>query len=393
MPGLADSRSRRLALFGSLYFAQGAILSYFLTFNILYLRAHGFAADQIGLFQGILVLPFVLKLLLGMLSDRFSLLGLGHRFPYILFGLLIQCTAFVMLPVVPLSAGGGPFFVLALCAALGMALYDTCTDGLAVEATPEHERGLIQGVMVGARAAGILCALLLGGALVEGYGWTPLFIVLAALSLPALALTLLFWDRSAARPDAQFDWSAFRLLGTNRVWVLALMGVIYTLALDGVLSFLSYHPAAGSLADIGVVSGLVAISMAGRIVGALFSGRLTDHLGYRRSLRAAVMFSALACIGLSLDGGHLVLALLCFVFGSAYGYYTAVYAAVAMALCDRRIAASMFAIFMMFLNIGVAGGQALGGVITQLVGFAGLAWAMALVGLVNLLLVRGVRAE
>jgi len=279
-----------------------------------------------------------------------------------------------------------------LCGALGMAMYDTCADGLAVETTPPQDRALLQGVMVGARAAGILCALLLGSYLVEGFGWSALFVMITLMSLPALAVTLTFWDRRKGGASKVFCWSAFSSLRRQDVLLLAAMGLIYALALDAVLSYLSYHDDAGRLADIGVVSGLVAISMVGRIAGALTSSRLSERLGYRRSMRLAIILSTLACLALSLTAGTLVLALACLLFGFAYGYYTSVYSAAAMLSTDPRIAASMFAVFMIFLNIGVALGQALGGLVTEAIGFQGLAWSMALVSLINLELVRRVRA-
>jgi PAT family beta-lactamase induction signal transducer AmpG len=91
-PTMNLSRNLRLLLFGSLYAAQGAVMSYFLTFNILYLGEAGYGPDDIGLFQAVLVIPFILKIFLGMLSDGVNLLGLGHRKPYILIGLFIQAT-------------------------------------------------------------------------------------------------------------------------------------------------------------------------------------------------------------------------------------------------------------------------------------------------------------
>lgn len=388
---MLTQRTARLIHFGSLYFAQGAILAHFLTFNLLYLRAQGLGATDIGIFQATLVLPFILKILLGLFSDRFSLLGLGHRSPYILLGLLLQIGCLVWLPVIVLPDGLATFFTVSLLASVGMALYDTCTDGLAVETTPEHERSLVQGIMVGARAAGTLVTLLIGGWLADRFGWTAVFHLVAALGLPALLLNGLFWHRERRRPMGEFNWKAFRALGRREVMVVALMGVIYTLALDGVLSFLSFHPDALSITDIGIVSGLVAISMVGRIGGAMVSGRLSDRLGYCRSLRFAVLLSAFASLGLALQLGVIALALTCLTFGFAYGYFTTVYAAIAMTLSDPRIAASMFAIFMMFLNIGIAAGQGLGGVITDAVGFGGLAVFMSLVGLLNLLLIRHLR--
>lgn len=377
--------ARRLRLFGSLYFAQGATLSYFLTFNVLYLREHGFAASDIGYFQAVLVLPFILKILLGVISDRFSLFGLGHRLPYMVAGLAMQALAFAALPQLALPAALDAFFALALCAAVGMAMYDTATDGLAIEITPARERSLVQGVMVGARASGILVALLLGAWLVDRSSWTAVFYLVVALTLPALVLTLGSRGLDSGAPGAPFSWRALRGLGRAEVLKLAAIGVLYASALDGLLAFVSYHPDAGGVIDVGLVSGLVALSMAGRIVGAVLNSLLTARLGYRRSLGGAVILSALVCAGLSVAGGTVYLAVACALFGLAYGYYTAVYSALAMALADPRIAASMFAVFMMFLNLGVALGQALGGSIVEAAGFVTLAWVMAAVVLIALL--------
>ena len=76
-----------------------------------------------------------------------------------------------------------------------------------------------------------------------------------------------------------------------------------------------------------------------------------------------------------------------FLFGLAYGYYTSTFNVVAMDLCDPRIAASMFAIFMMFINLGTVGGQALGGVLTENLGFSVMVLIMGALNLVNIGLV------
>ncbi len=374
-----DSRRGRLLHFGSLYLAQGAALSFFLTFNVMYLRRHGLDADDIGVFQAVLVLPFVLKLVLGLLSDRFSLFGLGHRYPYMVLGLVLQMAALAALPFAALPDGVAGYLLLALAAAVGMALYDTCSDGLAVEATPAGERGLVQGVMVGARAAGILLALLLGGLLVDKAGWPMVFMLVTLMALPALLLTLWRWGLGEQAIAAGFDWSALRALVRPEVMLLAVIGCGYALALDGVLAYLSYHEAADRLASVGLVSGLVALSMLGRMAGAAVAGGLVERLGETASLRLAVALSLLACIGLSLASTVWLLVPSCLLFGLAYGFFTTVYSAAAMRLSDPRIAASMFAVFMLFLNIGIAIGQALGGWITAVYGFQILAGVMAAV--------------
>jgi PAT family beta-lactamase induction signal transducer AmpG len=78
------------------------------------------------------------------------------------------------------------------------------------------------------------------------------------------------------------------------------------------------------------------------------------------------------------------------VFGVAYGYYASVYAAVAMDFCDPHIAASMFAIFMMFVNIGTAAGQSVGGMLTERLGFMGMVLLMGAINLLNIPVVIGI---
>ncbi len=112
----------RIGLFGSLYFSQGMLMSYFLTFNILYLGDAGYSVGDVGIFQAILAIPFVLKILLGMLSDGVNLFGLGHRKPYIALGLVGQIIAIGIAPFVSVEDGLTRFALVALIASISMAL-------------------------------------------------------------------------------------------------------------------------------------------------------------------------------------------------------------------------------------------------------------------------------
>jgi len=77
-----DTKWLRALLFGSIYFIEGAVLTYFSGFNALYLRSFDVSYSLIGIAGGIVLIPFLLKVFIGMLSDRLSLFGLGHRKPY-----------------------------------------------------------------------------------------------------------------------------------------------------------------------------------------------------------------------------------------------------------------------------------------------------------------------
>lgn len=71
----------RYFTFALLYFVQGIVWSYFISLNSLYLLSHGLTLTQIGVFGMVVYIPFIAKVLLGILSDRVNLFGLGHRTP------------------------------------------------------------------------------------------------------------------------------------------------------------------------------------------------------------------------------------------------------------------------------------------------------------------------
>ena len=58
-----------------------------------------------------------------------------------------------------------------------------------------------------------------------------------------------------------------------------------------------------------------------------------------------------------------------------------------MDFCDAHILASMFATFMLFINVGTAVGQPVGGLLAAELGFGGMALLMGAVNLINVLLV------
>lgn len=108
---MLNNKLSRYALFGLLYFAQGSILAYFTALNALYLLSFNLSMSQVGIFSAIALIPFVLKIFFGMLSDHVNLLGRGHRQPYIVLGLVIQAVCLFIAPFIkpgPLLLGVCP---------------------------------------------------------------------------------------------------------------------------------------------------------------------------------------------------------------------------------------------------------------------------------------------
>lgn len=94
MVSATHSRGFRLSMFGLVYFVQGSALAYFRNFQKPYLDDLNVDVDVIGSLTSILLLPFILKVFIGMLSDRVNLFGWGHRKPYVVLGLLLAALTF-----------------------------------------------------------------------------------------------------------------------------------------------------------------------------------------------------------------------------------------------------------------------------------------------------------
>jgi len=375
------SKTYRFILFGTLYFIQGAILSYFTGFNGIYLLSFGVPMSGVGLIGLIGMLPFVLKIFLGILSDRVSPFGWGYRKPFILLGVAIQA---VMLVFVPLVNPGEQFALYALLGFVmmsGMALYDTATDGLALDTTPEDEQGTVQGLMVGGRALGVTVISAFFGFFANFLSWRAAFWSLAAFSALGLVIAI-FIKEADARARPEFEWRAFKALGRREVFSLAILGALYSFIINAAAEIMNPF----FEARFGISAFLAGLYSAvwglGIVVGGILGGRGTDKLGHRRSVWLAMIIS-LASILLFLIAANAQAAFaIALAFGFAFGFYETVYFATSMARTDPRIAASMFSILMAIANIGTGIGLAVTGVLVDGVGYP---WTFAIVAGLNLL--------
>ena len=369
---MARNKFLRYLTFSSLYFTQGTILGFFAALNALYLLDNGLQMTDVGIFGFIALLPFVLKIGLGILSDRINLFGMGHRKPYIFIGLAVQFLCLVAAPFINPGTYFWGYVALAFTMQLGMALYDTCTDGLALDTTPVEEQGTIQGFMVGGRAVGTIVAASVVGFLAENVSWLSVFWVLAALTL--LPVPLVFFVREAVRAvEKRFDWAAFKAFN-KRTFLAGGLGLVMFMIILGanqlVNPFLEFQFGI-SLSAAGMITSLWGLGVVG---GSFVGGWLMKKFQPKRALSLAVLLLSAALLALALlvaPQFGLTLAIIMVVFfGVAYGAYQTEYFAVAMRFVDPRIAASMFAILMAFTNIGQGIGMYLSGALADLAGFS-----------------------
>jgi MFS family permease len=224
----APGEVRRLAvLFGAVYFAQGICQVVLLLNQPLknYLRKGlGFSTDEIAAFMYVVMIPWMLKPLYGLLSDFLPIAGYRRK-TYLLLMNLLAAGAFFW------AAGISEprmLSILLLVTALGVACSDVVIDALMVESGQRTGRTkLFQGVQWTCISVAVIGSAYLGGQLTQRLQPHPAFRVATLIcAFTAAAVAIVAWllvreaksrlDLTQLRATARGIGSAFLSL---RLWL------------------------------------------------------------------------------------------------------------------------------------------------------------------------------
>ncbi len=193
------SPAKKLGLLSSLYFSQGLPYGFFVTALPTLLREQGVSLTTISL-ANLLALPWALKFLWAPAIDRLESRRLGWRRGWILPLQALAALTLAGLGLLDFKTELVPVLALVCLTNLLAATQDVATDGLAVGLLSHAERGLGNGVQVGAYRVGMI----VGGGVVlmviGTFGWTATLVALAALL--ALASVPILLHREPLRPPS-----------------------------------------------------------------------------------------------------------------------------------------------------------------------------------------------
>ena len=170
LPALSESRRLRLYGFFLMYFSQGVPFGLVQVAIPAWLVANGASAGQVGFFIGTAMLPWSLKLLNGLVMDRFCYSPMGRRRAWIVGSQVAMMAALLVTAIIApgpdqIALLAGLAFAFNLCGAVN----DVAIDGVAVDILPEDEREKVNGFMMGGQVIGISgTAIMAGAALVAG---------------------------------------------------------------------------------------------------------------------------------------------------------------------------------------------------------------------------------
>jgi MFS transporter, PAT family, beta-lactamase induction signal transducer AmpG len=352
-----------LVLFASLYAVQGVVYAYFMNFNIRFMVRSGVPEVMANHIQSLALLPFVFKFLGGPLSDRVNFFGWGHRKPYIILGLIVQGLGLLGLSLVDPGFQRAGFLALAILTVTGLALYDTCCDGMVVDMTPAGDRARVQAVLMVSRfLAATVCSQGFGSWLGQAHaepaaGYHEVLWTCSALGLVPLMLALLLAEPRRGTEAEAFQWQALGVLVRPRSLALLAFGTLYAMVGLGVEQNLPlFYEHALQIQPDGVGT-LGALRNIGRALGACLVPLALPRLGRRSVLTIGVLALAASSAGQAAAGGFGTAGGWALAFGMANGWDDALFFVLAMEASDPRMAASTYALFMAVTNLSVLGGS------------------------------------
>ncbi|MGB7419046.1 MAG: MFS transporter [Erythrobacter sp.] len=204
----ALSQSHRLRLWGFflMYLSQGVPFGLVQVAIPAWLVANGASAGEVGFFIATAMLPWSLKLVNGLVMDRFCYSPMGRRRAWIIGSQLTMLAALLVTSIIApgpddIALLAGLAFAFNMCSAVN----DVAVDGMAIDILPEAEREKVNGFMFGGQIVGISGTAIMAGAALAAGGVA----LAAALAAALVAVLTIIVTLLRERPGERFlPWTA-----------------------------------------------------------------------------------------------------------------------------------------------------------------------------------------
>jgi MFS transporter, PAT family, beta-lactamase induction signal transducer AmpG len=405
---LTDSKNLRFFVVFILYVAQGLPLGLFYYALPAWQAQNGASAAAVGGVLAMTSLPWSLKLINGVVMDRWAYLAMGRRRPWLIAGQLAIVFGLLMLAWAnPHAQNAAILGAFAFAINVATTVQDVAIDGMAVDIIPESEFGRANGFMFGGQAVGISIGSALSGYLIAFHGFATAIVVLAALVGCILFVVIVVRERPGER---LLPWTAGTTTAANIDRHLGAFMPIFRNVLRAMFErhTLIFLPAMffGGAA-YGLFAGwapLFATSVVGwdddiyanwsgqamlvsGIAGALAFGFLAERWGSRRMFTYSHLMTAAAALALIMllpvGSVSTILIAAIFSFTALQVLQQVTGSAVAMRRCVPAVAATQFSLFMAVNNLGISVSSASIGFLDSLGGMSAMIIALIVVGVMG----------
>ncbi len=376
---LVGSRRLRLFTLFILYVAQGVPIGLFWFAIPAWMAANGARAADVGYVLGLTALPWTLKLVNGFIMDRYTFLAMGRRRIWIIGAQMVMIALLVGCALI----GPGVTDILLLGIAgfivnMATTFQDVGVDGMAVDIMEEEERARASGMMFGGQSIGIAAATALSGLAIARLGPSAAYLLSAGFIGAITLYMLLLTERPGER---LLPWSAGHVHPRNRAihvgawWpilkstVVSMVRPVSLLWLPVLLvrgfhygMFTAVTPLIGTgnvgWNEVRVTSLVGTAQLVAGILGLTLGGWLGDRFGAIKSTIGAfaALMAVSAAMWFSVAHWNDPTYFTAFVYAwcGLDTLITVVALPISMRLCDPRVAATQFTLYMATSNFGIS---------------------------------------
>ena len=383
---LTENPTLRYLTFAALYLAQGVPEG--ITFFAIpaWLAMNNKTPIEIASFVAVIGIPWSFKILIAPLMDRFTILSMGRKRPWVILGQIGLIFSFLSIGLIhdPLNNLNGLMIAGFFISFFG-AFQDVATDGMAIDVIPINEQARANGLMWGSKTIGTALSLVIGTTLINLLGFT---IAISSLSI-AVAFIMLVpvffrerpgeklmpWSKGQASKDSKSaqlgSWrqifkSLFRVVILPSTLYMAvasfIIGLMFGL-IDTSLPIFTIQELGWTNTSYSHVYSITTV--VGGFFGMFVGGALVDFFGDKRMIFIYLIATIIFITGFALlpdlwQNEKVVFAfiLLYYLF---YTFLTIAMFAASMKLCWQVVAATQFTLFMAVTNMGRAVGSGLVG--------------------------------
>ncbi|MFX0000182.1 MAG: MFS transporter [Candidatus Hodarchaeota archaeon] len=374
-----------IGIFSLNYFIQGINQSMFAVIIPIYLifELGTLGGENIAFLTSIVLFPFALKFIYGMLSDKIALKNLGRRKPWIIGSMMASGSIWIFIPFIIKAETAFIIFTLGgILIVLGVAIADTSIDGLILDICPKEKLGRVQGICWGIRSLGIIVGgplivvlyLLIGGSI------DLIFIVLGIL-MTVSTLTILLVKEIIITKDIKIIPSLKLIFGKASNWKVYLYS-LFNSFVDGVIFvFLSLYiiiqtpllEAEGATIEIletnvdlyGPNAFISFIIGLGVITGSLIGGHIADLISRKISVYSSLLITIIFLLLFLIPVSVPIMIIFAFFIGSSAGWRQAGFSAVIGQISTKypEVDSTYFATCNSFTNLGAVLGLQITGLL------------------------------
>lgn len=374
---LERSAALRLLTVFLFYFTQGVPVGLFFYAIPAWLASNGASTAAVAGVVSASILPWTLKFFVGFLMDRYTFLPMGRRRIWIICS---QATIVAILLIAAILSPGSQeiwlLSVLGFLANSGTAFQDVSIDSLAVDIMPEDERAKAAGIMFGGQVLGISSTTFAAGQLIALYGPVAGYLVASLAVTCVLIFGIAIREREG---EGRFPWSNGKAHPRNvaiqvEAWMPLLLNsaksMLAPLSLVALFIFLvrsmpsgvaeAYHPGLatqlGGWSQTDYTNTVSAAQFAFGVFALTLGGWSVAKIGAQRAALVMCILVGLFALGFGLTRSYWDSASLLTVYFWQNEFFAVMlsvaFIPIAMRLCDPRVAATQFTLYMAASNIG-----------------------------------------